>query len=655
MLRLSLGLCLALPCLVAAAGVNEDFYKAIRADDASAVTKLLQSGADVNSKDDRGDTPLMYAAAVGSEAMMRRLIGAGADVNVRNSFEASALLWCSNSLPRVRMLVEHGADVNVRSKQGHTPIELAADHADSIEILKYLMSKGASLKIPPDQKGGTPLAAAAGTNDTAAVKFLLEKGGADVLAGPAGPMGLMNAAMWGNVELVRLLLAKGVPVNAVSPPEAQGQVKNGPIALGAFSALTLAVVQGNSETVKVLLDAGANVNLQDVRGMTPLMLAVGTDHPNREVIRFLLERHPDTRVKSKAGETALDWALKFKQQAVIASVRAASPGVEPAAPAVPAIQPAKGSDVRARLEKSMGLIQSAGTTTFREGGCVSCHGGNITVAAVAAARRKNVRIDESAATEYVRSTRLQFAAEADLLLERTDEPVPILNSYALFALAEENVPADRIIDAVVNNLAAQQVSAGYWAYQGFMRPPTSDSPFTVTAFSIRAFRTYAPPARKSEFDERVARAVRVLESTEPTTTEDHVMKLLGLKWAGVDSAKIAKAAKDLTALQRTDGGWAQTPQHSSDAYASGSALHGLFESGMAPDSPVYRKGVEFLLRTQAADGSWHVASRAPKFQPYFEGGFPYGHDQWISQWGTGWAAIALAHALPDQRASADRR
>jgi hypothetical protein len=237
------------------------------------------------------------------------------------------------------------------------------------------------------------------------------------------------------------------------------------------------------------------------------------------------------------------------------------------------------------------------------------------------------------------------------MLERLDPPVPIVDSYALFALAEANVPADRTIDAVVHNLAAQQLPGGYWTYRGVMRPPTTDSLFSGTAAAIRAFREYAPPARKAEFEERIARAVRALESAEPATTEDHTMRLLGLKWAGADQAKIAKAARAVAALQREDGGWAQAPPLSSDAYATGSALHALFAIGMVAEDPAYRKGVAFLLRTQAADGSWYVASRAPKFQPYFEGGFPYGHDQWISQWGTGWAALALAHALPDQRAA----
>jgi len=71
-------------------------------------------------------------------------------------------------------------------------------------------------------------------------------------------------------------------------------------------------------------------------------------------------------------------------------------------------------------------------------------------------------------------------------------------------------------------------------------------------------------------------------------------------------------------------------------------LWALNEAGvMHPDA----KAVKFLLGTQATDGSWHVASRATKFQQYFESGFPYEHDQWISTMATGWAANALALSL----------
>jgi len=59
------------------------------------------------------------------------------------------------------------------------------------------------------------------------------------------------------------------------------------------------------------------------------------------------------------------------------------------------------------------------------------------------------------------------------------------------------------------------------------------------------------------------------------------------------------------------------------------------------DTPAFRKGIEFLLSTQARDGSWHVKSRALPIQKYFETGFPYGKDQFISYVATCWATLAL--------------
>jgi Prenyltransferase and squalene oxidase repeat len=99
----------------------------------------------------------------------------------------------------------------------------------------------------------------------------------------------------------------------------------------------------------------------------------------------------------------------------------------------------------------------------------------------------------------------------------------------------------------------------------------------------------------------------------------------------------------LAAMQRSDGGWSQLPTLDSDAYATGEALYALNVAGkMSTSDPVYRKGTDYLLRTQAPDGSWHVKSRSIWLQPYFESGFPYGHDQWISAAGSAWAAMALS-------------
>lgn len=75
-------------------------------------------------------------------------------------------------------------------------------------------------------------------------------------------------------------------------------------------------------------------------------------------------------------------------------------------------------------------------------------------------------------------------------------------------------------------------------------------------------------------------------------------------------------------------------------------MYALLESGAAtPTTIAIQRGTAYLLSTQRADGSWYVRSRAPKFQPYFNGGFPYEHDQWISAMGTGWATAALSLSL----------
>ena len=133
------------------------------------------------------------------------------------------------------------------------------------------------------------------------------------------------------------------------------------------------------------------------------------------------------------------------------------------------------------------------------------------------------------------------------------------------------------------------------------------------------------------------------------------MQILGLKWAGAKPEVQQQRTKELTALQRPDGGWAQTPWLASDAYATGQVLYMLHETGSSEkNSAVVRRGVEFLLRTEKEDGSWFVKSRAMKIQPYFQSGFPYDHDQWISEIGTAWAVIALSTA-PDIREVATKR
>jgi hypothetical protein len=159
-------------------------------------------------------------------------------------------------------------------------------------------------------------------------------------------------------------------------------------------------------------------------------------------------------------------------------------------------------------------------------------------------------------------------------------------------------------------------------------------------------KTYGWPARRAEFQERLMRARKWLLSADTHTTQDECDRLIGLWLTGSSGKELYGMAQSLLKRQRAGGGWAQNSQLEPDAYGTALVLYSLGKTGVlkASDTP-YRTGVAYLLRTQYPDGSWFVRSRASKLQPYFQSGFPYDHEQWISASATAYAVMALAPVI----------
>jgi hypothetical protein len=150
-------------------------------------------------------------------------------------------------------------------------------------------------------------------------------------------------------------------------------------------------------------------------------------------------------------------------------------------------------------------------------------------------------------------------------------------------------------------------------------------------------------------------AKNYLLETEARTTQDEAFVLMGLRWAGAPESAIAKHRSRVLGLQREDGGWAILPTTSSDALATGEALYALELGGVKASDPVYRRGIDYLRKTQLPDGSWFVQSRGLAFQPYQESGFPHGRSQFISAAATSWAVIALTGAVEVPKRTAEVR
>ncbi len=630
----------ALGAQAPAPGGPDQAYQAIRSGDQARIAAIAGNASEINAPERRGGaTPLMQAAAFGSLEAMRLLIDKGADVNARSSAGATALMWAVADLAKVRLLIDRGADVNAVSESGRTALHLAAMSDNSAPIVQLLRSRGAKADAV-DKEGMTTLLAAAIGNDTATIRQFVDAGVNVNTPGVLGQTPLLVTASLGNLEATRLLLSKGANVNAVSGPPEQ-KVQNGIIDLGLFTPLIFASSLGPVDLVKALLDAGANINAQESRGMTPLMYSVTTDHGDVEIAKLLIARGANVNLKSTAGETAADWARKSGSAPLISLLRGAGGTVTPMA--AHSIPPAAPTEVRPAVERSIALLEKSSGTFFVNSACGACHAQNVTDMAVGAARSAGLPVDTKGAAQRSAGASAAFAATATRLLERFDGPALDILMYTLSGFASAGHAPDRATDALVFNIAAQQTREGHWHIGGISRPPIEDGDYTRTALGVRALTVYGIPGRAAEMRRRADKAVEWLKKQQPSTAEDRSFRLLGLAWGNADQATRRRAAADIIAQQRADGGWGQRSEMATDAYATGLSMYALQASGSAsPDDPAMKRGAAYLLSTQRADGSWFVASRSPKFQPYFEGGFPYGQDQWISSMATGWATAALA-------------
>ena len=319
---------------------------------------------------------------------------------------------------------------------------------------------------------------------------------------------------------------------------------------------------------------------------------------------------------------------------------------------LPASAAAAGADraasIRDAAARNLALFQSSQKHWFEVQRCDSCHHQYQPALAYRAAREHGIPFDEAIARADAARAFTYADLDKNVQYSWVLEPA-VDDAFRLIAADAAGVRPNVSTAVVARVLTARQNRGGDWPSHR-QRPPSSYSNFTFTALGVRAIQLYAHPTQKADVANHVALARRWLESHTPVDTEERTYKLLGLKWSGGSSASRAAAARDLAKTQEADGGWASLDGRVSDAYSTGEALVALHDGGGVPITDAnWQRGIEWLLKTQAADGSWRTATRlyppAPLSPPYFESGLPYGHDQFLSAQGGAWAVMALAYAL----------
>jgi len=237
---------------------------AVRVDDLDMADRLLRAGARVSAANREGVTPMQLAAMNGSQQMIRRLLIAGADPNARlTQFGDTALMMAARTgkADAIASLLESGARINEKEAWGGTTALMWAAAERHPAAVKVLIDAGADVNARSSFvgaangrgfEGRTP---AASREDQTVEEFA---------SGWLTP--LMFAAREGDVETARLLLDAGADVNAIA-----GDGKD---------SLGLAIFNGNYEMASFLIDRKSDVNQADTQGFTPLFWAV--DRRNME-------------------------------------------------------------------------------------------------------------------------------------------------------------------------------------------------------------------------------------------------------------------------------------------------------------------------------------------------------------------------------------
>ena len=475
-------------------------------------------------------------------------------------------------------------------------------------MVKLLLDHGAS-PSPQGLTGRSALSMATGASDEALLKLLLDRGA------EKKPLPLAQALVGGCRGCFELLLPFADPADLSA-------------ALGA------AVRLGDSQMTATLLARGA----EPPRNILTAVALAPEPLPG-EIVRTLIDRGADINVKTPAGGSVLDLAKRQGRTPLIDLLIKAG-AKEESASEQPAAKPKPAGSVRAALDRSIPLLQRSDVTFIKKAGCVSCHNNSLTAMTVSAMRKSGLRVDEQIARAQLQATAYYLDANRERALQGLGVPGGgDTAGYVLLGMAAEKYPADALTDIWAQYMKNIQSPDGRWKCAS-LRPPLEASDFQTTAAGLRAVQVYGGKDKSA-----VQLASRWLERAQPRTNEDRAFQLLGLQWAGGGGEVAPKLARELLAMQRSDGGWGQLATLPSDAYATGQALVALAESGTLPvTSPAYRRGVQFLLNSQLEDGSWYVRSRALPIQPHFDSDFPHGKDQFISAAATNWAAMALASA-----------
>lgn len=294
---------------------------------------IIQNEPDWKTCDSYGNTVLHLAVESGNCDAIQHFISMGAKINTTNKHGKMPIhrlsLTRKNFPGMLNLLLQYGAEINAKSKSGNTPILYAAYQGRSPVELKQMVRNGADWQIC-NKNGNTVLHLAVEGGNWKAIKYFVSNGANINITNKYGemPIHFMGLTEKNFDKILSVLLLHGTDINAKSKSgntpilcatyhgssetELKQMVENGAdwkiCNMDGKSVLHLSVEYGNLKAFKYFVSIGANINIINKYGDTPVHFLSLTRKCFNETLSMLLENGADINAKSESGTTPLLYA-----------------------------------------------------------------------------------------------------------------------------------------------------------------------------------------------------------------------------------------------------------------------------------------------------------------------------------------------------------
>ena len=271
-----------------------------------AIRTLLKSGEDVNAAQGDGMTALHWAALKGDADLAQMLIYAGANVKATTRLGAYTPLYLAAKggyANVVALLIAAGADVKAESTNGTTPLMIAAAGGDP-RTVTTLIENGSDVNAKDKAKGETPLMYAAAFDRVEVLKLLLQHGASTKATTNVVDLMALTAPEEANMQRQYGEGARPQPAAQVPGATRQYRYNELIISQGGLTALQFAAREGHIDSVKVLLEGGADINqINPGDKSTPLITAIINGH--FDLAKYMIEKGASPHLTAGNGVTPL--------------------------------------------------------------------------------------------------------------------------------------------------------------------------------------------------------------------------------------------------------------------------------------------------------------------------------------------------------------